>query len=165
MKLLKILLLSTFAFTVFVNCSGTKSAVDTSQKGGKSVRVSMGNFLKAAINQEYDKFFRKNGFEEESYIEGRDITILTKWNDVPAFDDEKELGFIEVRVRITIEARLANTTSFARQEQNYKTVFIGDVEVRTSPADDWMTIPNTKMRDEHIRKMASDLKDNIRFAR
>lgn len=159
------IILSLFAVALFANCGGSASAVDGSKKGGKSVRVNLGSFVLPAVNQETDKFFRVNGFEVESREGERIIYIKTKWNNVAAFEDEKNIGFVEVRVRITIEARMGNTISYTQNIQNYKTSFIGDVEVRPSRLENWMSIPNTDMREKYLRKMASDLKNSITFAR
>ncbi|MFB0517524.1 MAG: hypothetical protein ACETWG_13105 [Candidatus Neomarinimicrobiota bacterium] len=99
--------------------------------------------------------------QEES---SHQLYFETRWQLRSPLDDERLLGVVETRTRLTIQARPRRAAAVSGAANLYIVQIVAENMVRLSDHEEWIRIANTDMYKAYVRSVAEDLKNEFRMS-
>ena len=145
-------------------CLGACSGPGTSSEraASSSLRFNLGTSARNHIvTTAEDALLTRYGYRFDRQVNtAEDIRMETSWKDVAALADERTAGYMEVRVRVFLNARPRSrgsggaSTFTARMEV--------ECEARVLAGGNWQPAPITAERESYFQEMADYLENEFK---
>ena len=147
-------------FVLLSACSGPGAGGE--RAASSSLRFNLGTSARDHIvSTAEDALLTRYGYRFDRQVNtSEDVRLETSWKDVAALPDERTAGYMEVRVRVFVNARPRSragggaTTFTARMEV--------ECEARVLVGGDWQPVSITNEREAYFQEIADYLENEFK---